>query len=562
MRQQRRAKDNQVALERAAEAEVVASPKSSEPVMTQSPAAPRTDDHVAALTERAIAGFLDAWRTHDLCLFSSLFAADGRFRNTPFAIEKVGPAAIDAYMDRVRTQTAFEGGYKVLGAADRTGSVRWHVSYRLLPRSEWPDDLADGPDWPPPESTALDPAQRVELAGLAIIRFDADSRIAQFEEAWHMQSVPSVAEVSAASLFQPLRLGAIPIANRIVMAPLTRARSGRERRPGALAVTYYRQRASAGLIVTEGTHVSEMAVGYADTPGIWRQDQIEAWAEVVRAVHDEGGRIVSQLWHVGRRSHSSLLPDGVSPVAPSAIAAKDQAYTYEGFQPMPIPRALEIEEIAGVVEEFASAAANARAAGFDGIELHAANAYLIDQFLRDGSNQRTDRYGGSIENRMRLLLEIVDAVANRIGPDRVGVRLSPFANRGGIFDRDPDKLFATVARALGERGLAYLHVGENVSDPHPEQMACEPRELFANMRKGFGGPYLANGGYDRETALAALTSGTADAVAFGQLFLANPDLVSRLRKDAALNPPLPQELWYGGGARGYVDQPRFLEAEA
>ena len=551
-----------MALEAVADTAVVSSPPSGEPPTSQPKSAPRAADSVAALTERAIAGFLDAWRTHDLSLFSSLFATEGRFRNTPFAIEKVGPAAIDAYMDRVRTQTAFEGGYEVLGAADRTGSVRWHVSYRLLPRAEWPDDLAGGPDWPPPESTALDPAQQVELAGLAVVRFDANDRIVDFEEAWHMQSAPSLAENSGAPLFQPLRLGVIPIANRIVMAPLTRARSGRERRPGALAVTYYRQRAAAGLIVTEGTHVSEMAVGYADTPGIWRQDQIEAWAEVVRAVHDEGGRIVSQLWHVGRRSHPSLLPGGVLPIAPSAIAAEDQAYTYDGFQQMPVPRALEIDEMAGVVEEFARAAANARAAGFDGIELHAANAYLIDQFLRDGSNQRTDRYGGSIENRMRLLLEIVDAVGSQIGADRVGVRLSPFANRGGIFDRDPYKLFVAVARALGERGLAYLHVGENTSAPHPEQLACEPRELFATMRSTFGGPYVANGGFVRETALAALTGGAADAVAFGQLFLANPDLVSRLQSDAALNPPLPQELWYGGGARGYVDQPRLAETGA
>lgn len=303
-----------------------------------------------------------------------------------------------------------------------------------------------------------------------------------------------------------------------------------------------------------------MAVGYADTPGIWRQDQIEVWSEVVRAVHDEGGRIVSQLWHVGRRSHSSLLPGGVLPVAPSAIAAKDQAYTYEGFQPMPTPRVLEIDEIAGVVEEFATAAANARTAGFDGIELHAANAYLIDQFLRDGSNQRTDRYGGSVENRMRLLLEIVDAVAGRIGADRIGVRLSPFANRGGIFDRDPYKLFSAVARALGERGIAYLHVGEATSPSHPDQVACEPAALFAAMRSAFDGPYVANGGYDRLTALAAITGGSADAVAFGQLYLANPDLVSRLRSDAALNQALSQELWYGNGARGYVDQPTLARA--
>ena len=530
--------------------------------MSPTATASRTEDDIAALTERAITGFLDAWRTHDLGLFSSQFAADGRFRNTPFAIEKVGQAAIDAYMDRVRTQFAFEGGYDVLGAADRTGSVRWHVSYNMLPRAEWPDDLAGGPDWPPPESTALDPAQRVELAGLAVIRFDANDQIVEFEEAWHMQSAKSLLQLSAAPLLQPLRLGAIQIANRIIMAPLTRARSGRERRPGALAVTYYRQRATAGLIVTEGTHVSEMGVGYADTPGLWRQDQIEAWAEVVRAVHGEGGRIVSQLWHVGRRSHPSLLPGGVLPVAPSAIAAEDQAYTYEGFQPMPTPRALEVGEIAGVVEEFASAAANARTAGFDGVELHAANAYLIDQFLRDGSNQRTDRYGGSVENRMRLLLEIVDALAARIGADRVGVRLSPFANRGGIFDRDPYALFPAVARALGERSIAYLHVGEATSAPHPEQVACQPAALFAAMRSAFGGIYVANGGYDRAAALAAISRGSAEAVAFGQLFLANPDLVTRLRTNATLNPALPQDLWYGNGARGYVDQPTLAEVGA
>ena len=520
----------------------------------------RPEIDVVGLTDRAIAGFLDAWRTHDLSRFSSLFAADGRFRNTPFAAEKIGASAIDGYMDRVRTQTDFEGDYDVLGAADRTGSVRYRVSYRLLPREAWPDDLAGGPDWPPPESTTLDPAERVEIAGLAVVRFDEDGAIAEFEEAWHMQSARG--EEEQAALFTPFRLGAIEAANRVFMAPLTRARSGRERRPGALAVTYYRQRAGAGLIVTEGTHVSEMAVGYADTPGIWRKDQVEAWAEVVRGVHEAGGRIVCQLWHVGRRSHSSLLPGGVLPIGPSAVAADDQAYTYGGFQPMPTPRALEIDEIAGVVEEFATAASNARAAGFDGIELHAANAYLIDQFLRDGSNLRTDRYGGSVANRMRLLLEIVDAVAAQIGADRVGVRLSPFANRGGIFDRDPSGLFSEAARELGARGIAYLHVGESVSDDHPEQLACEPAELFAAMRAAFAGPYIANGGYDRASALAAVTGGSADAVAFGQLFLANPDLAARFKRDAPLNSALPHALFYGAGAAGYVDQPSLDRSAA
>ena len=297
-------------------------------------------------------------------------------------------------------------------------------------------------------------------------------------------------------------------------------------------------------------------------PGIWRQDQVEAWTEVVRGVHEAGGRIVCQLWHVGRRSHSSLLPGGVLPGGPSAIAADDQAYTYDGFQPMPTPRALGTEEIAGIVAEFVTAAENARRAGFDGIELHAANAYLIDQFLRDGSNLRTDRYGGSVENRMRLLLEIVDAAAERIGADRVGVRLSPFSNRGGIFDRDPSQLFPAVARALGQRNIAYLHVGESTSPLHAEEAPCEPAALFAAMKAGFAGAYIGNGGYERQSALGAVAGGSADAITFGQLFLANPDLAARLAGNTELNPALSHEQYYGGGAAGYVDQPSLAPTAA
>ena len=355
-------------------------------------------------------------------------------------------------------------------------------------------------------------------------------------------------------MFQPTLLGAITLANRIVMAPLTRARSFPERRPGSMAVNYYRERSAAGLIVSEGTSVSPMSVGYADTPGLWRQDQVEAWAAVTRAVHEAAGKIVSQLWHVGRRSHPSLLPGEQLPVAPSAIAIDDRAYTYGGFQPMPMARALETHEVPGIIEEFAKAAANAHDAGFDGIELHAANGYLFDQFLRDGSNTREDHYGGSVDGRMTFLREVVDAIGARIGFDRIGVKLSPLHTSVGMDDRDPEALFIAASRMLGERRIAYLHIAGNVSPPTAHAKAINPRPLFAAMRQAFGRPYVANSGYTSASATAAISDGTATAVAFGKPFLANPDLVNRFRSHAALSPELPKEQWYGGGARGYADQ--------
>jgi len=509
------------------------------------------------LTNAVMADFLGAWRTHELERFSRWFGAQGRFLDTPFTPAKVGAQAVDAYMRMVRTQADFEGDYEVLGAGVRFGVAAWRVRYRVLPRAEWPADLAAGPEWRSFEALGFDLANgnRVEQAGLAVVRFDEQDRVADFREAWHTELGPAELARAALKLFEPVSLGALRLANRIVMSPLTRARSGPERRPGAIAVTYYRGRASAGLIVTEGTNVSEMSVGYADTPGIWRQDQVEAWAQVGCAVHEAGGCIVCQLWHVGRRSHPSLLPGGALPVAPSAIAADDLAYTYNGFQPMPTPRALGIKEIPGIVAEFARAAANAKAAGFDGVELHAANGYLIDQFLRSGANRRTDGYGGSVENRLRFLLEVVDAISGEIGADRLGVRLSPLFNRGGIFDLDPEALFVAAAEALGARGVAYLNVYEEVSPPADGQKPVEPDELFGHMRPAFRGAYVANGSYDRERAEAGIRSGTADAVAFGRPFLANPDLVARLRAGAPLAPELPKELWYGGGARGYAELP-------
>lgn len=508
------------------------------------------------LTAAVMADFLGAWRTHELGRFSRWFGAQGRFLDTPFTPAKVGPEAVDAYMRMVRTQADFEGSYEVLDAGARSGIASWRVAYRVLPKAQWPNDLSSGPEWRSFEALGFDLAHgnRVEQAGLSFIRFDDENHVAEFREAWQSELGPAEpAPAGQDRLFEPVALGAMRLDNRAVMAPLTRARSGRERRPGAIAVTYYRERAGAGLIVTEGTNISETSVGYADTPGIWREDQVEAWAQVTRAVHEAGGRIVCQLWHVGRRSHPSLLPDGLLPVAPSAIAADDLAYTYDGFQPMVAPRALAADEIAGIVADYATAAKNARHAGFDGVELHAANGYLIDQFLRSGANARADRYGGSVENRLRFLLEVVGAVSAEIGAARVGVRLSPLFNRGGIYDADPRALFTAAARALGKCGLAYLHVFEEASPPADGQVRVAPDELFAAMRTVFGGAYIANAGYDRERAERAIADGRAEAVAFGRPFLANPDFIARLRERAPLAPELPKDLWYGGGARGYAE---------
>ncbi|MDJ0944030.1 MAG: alkene reductase [Kiloniellales bacterium] len=359
-------------------------------------------------------------------------------------------------------------------------------------------------------------------------------------------------QTEAAVLFRPGRLGALTLPNRVIMAPLTRNRTGRDGVPGPLNVEYYRQRASAGLIITEATDISPQARGYPDTPGIHSRDQVEGWRRVTEAVHAAGGRIFLQILHTGRISHASLQPGGARPVAPSAIRPAGEAMTYDGLQPFGTPRALETQEITGIVADFRRAAENAEAAGFDGVEIHAANGYLLDQFLRDGSNRRDDAYGGSVENRARLLLEVVSAAAEVLGAGRVGVRLSPLNSFNDIRDGDPQGTFLRVAGLLAPMGLAYLHVVEG------DMTGQENAELdHGRLREAFGGPYIANNGYDRSRAIEAIAGGQADFVAFGSLFLANPDLPERFRRDAPLNTPI-RETFYGGDGRGYTDYP-FLE---
>jgi N-ethylmaleimide reductase len=325
---------------------------------------------------------------------------------------------------------------------------------------------------------------------------------------------------------------------------MTRSRADAVGNPTSIMAEYYEQRASAGLIISEGIVISPQGKGYPNTPGIFTDEQTSKWTRIVETVHDAGGRIFAQLWHVGRVSHPSLQPDGALPVAPSAIAATGQLYTPEGMKSFVVPRALGTGEIAGIVERFRQAAVRAKRAGFDGVELHGANGYLIDQFLRDGSNERTDRYGGSLENRTRFLLEVVEAVSSVFGAGRVGVRLSPLGSNQGMHDSAPQTTFEYTASALRPFGLAYLHVIETRSE------AFDWRAL----RSAFGGPYVANGGYDHESAAAAIIAGDADLVSFGAPFIANPDLVQRFRSGAQLNTG-DRATYYSGGARGYTDYP-------
>ena len=367
-----------------------------------------------------------------------------------------------------------------------------------------------------------------------------------------MSALPAIAAAeprSAAALFQPTRVGAIPVANRIVMAPLTRNRAVDGNVPSPLAATYYAQRASAGLLIAEATQVCPEGQGYIATPGIHSPQQVAGWKRVTHAVHAAGGRIVLQLWHVGRISHTSLQPGGGAPVAPSAIAARAKTFTAEGFVDVSTPRALRLDEIPALIESYRAAALNAIAAGFDGVEVHAANGYLIDQFLRDGSNRRDDAYGGSIENRTRLLAEVTAAVAAAIGADRVGVRLSPVSPFNDAADSQPQALFGRAVERLDALGIAYVHVIEGETGGR--------RDLpfdFAALRRRFRGTWIVNNGYDRDSAAATIAAGDADLVAFGRLFIANPDLVRRLRENAPLN-ALDTGTLYGGDAHGYTDYP-------
>jgi N-ethylmaleimide reductase len=351
-------------------------------------------------------------------------------------------------------------------------------------------------------------------------------------------------------LFSPATVGHLALPQRLVMAPMTRNRALPSLAPGPNAALYYAQRASAGLIITEATQVSDSAAGYVFTPGIYSPEQIAGWRHVTDAVHAAGGRIVVQLWHTGRISHPVMRPDGSTPVSASAIAAAGELITYDGPKPLPTPRALEIEEIAGIVEDFAHAARNALEAGFDGIEIHGANGYLVDQFLRDGANHRTDAYGGSIENRARFLLEIVDATSAAIGGHRVGVRISPANPFNSMSDSDPAALTRYVAAALDERQVMYLHLLE--APTTDDVTAVRPNTAIA--REWFSGVLIANAGYTAEAAETIIGRGDADLVAFGVPFLTTPDFVERARQGAPLNPPV-QGTFYGGDGHGYVDYP-------
>jgi N-ethylmaleimide reductase len=354
-------------------------------------------------------------------------------------------------------------------------------------------------------------------------------------------------------LFQPVTLGSLVLTNRIVMASLTRSRAGKGDAPGHMNAEYYRQRASAGLIVSEATNISQQGKGYAFTPGIYTDDQVAGWRIVTDEVHAASGLIFCQLWHVGRISHPSLQPGGGLPVAPSAVKAEGQAFTETGFQPFVTPRALETSELPGLVADYVHAAECAKRAGFDGVEIHAANGYLLEQFLRSKTNHRTDAYGGSVENRARLLLEVAAAVVGVWGGKQVGIRLSPVspANDMAGTAEEAQPIYDHVVAGMERLGLGYIHIIEGATQG--------PRDFapfdYAKLKSMFSGLYMANNGYDLGLAEAARASGAADLIAFGRPFITNPDLVERLRGGLALAPSSDKTHWYGGGAKGYTDYP-------
>lgn len=353
-------------------------------------------------------------------------------------------------------------------------------------------------------------------------------------------------------LFDLVTLGPYKLKNRVVMAPLTRSRADDAGRPGELQATYYAQRASAGLIIAEATNISAEAKGYIRTPGIFTDEHVKGWRLTTEAVHARGGRIYLQLWHVGRISHPDLQPGGALPVAPSAVRAEGQAFTHEGFKPLITPRALETDEIPRIVGDYAWAARLAVDAGFDGVEIHAANGYLLQQFLADKSNKRTDRYGGTIENRCRIVVEVVEAVTKVWGGgDRVGIRLSPLTRFGDIGDSNPEPVYLSLIEQLKPYALSYIHVieGDTGGERHP------PGGFdLQKLRGAFPGRYIANNGYTLELALEARARNLADLICFGRPFIANPDLVERLRSGAPLAEG-DQRTWYGGNAEGYIDYP-------
>lgn len=353
-------------------------------------------------------------------------------------------------------------------------------------------------------------------------------------------------------LFQPARIGDIDISNRIVMAPLTRSRADEPNGDitgSAMNIEYYRQRCGAGLIISEGTQVSPAGKGYMATPGIYSEAQVQGWKRITQAVHESGSKIVAQIWHVGRITHPDLT-GGVHPIAPSAIQPNVMAYTPKGKVNIPVPHALSNIEVKEVVQQFRQAAANAKRAGFDGIEIHGANGYLIDQFIRDGANQRTDEYGGSIENRCRFPLEVVDACVAEIGAGRVGIRLSPLTPFNDLTDSNPQAVFGHLVEQLNQRGIAFIHFIEGATGGSRDLEGFD----YAWARQTFKGAYIANNGYTRDMAMHAVASGHADAIAFGRLFISNPDLVARLKLNTRLNEPNPQT-FYTPGPVGYTDYP-------
>lgn len=363
--------------------------------------------------------------------------------------------------------------------------------------------------------------------------------------------------MATSKLFEPYKLGPITLSNRTVMAPLTRNRAVAGLVPNPLAVEYYSQRASAGLLITEASQVSQQGQGYQDTPGIYSKEQIAGWRKVTDRVHERGGRIFIQLWHVGRISHTSLQPNNGAPVAPSAVRAKTKTFVGGTFADVSEPRALELSEIPGIIDSFKRGAANALEAGFDGVEIHGANGYLLDQFAKDGTNKRTDAYGGSIENRAKLMLEVAKAVSAEAGAARTGIRISPVTPANDVSDSNPQPLFDHIVDGLNAEKLVYIHVIEGATGG--------PRDVapfdYASLRKRFDGTYIANNGYDLELANKVLAANEADLIAFGKLFISNPDLVERLRSGAPLNAP-DKATFYGGGAKGYTDYPALDRLDA
>jgi len=356
------------------------------------------------------------------------------------------------------------------------------------------------------------------------------------------------------TLFEPIRVGNIELDNRVIMAPMTRGRADDVGVQPAYAAEYYRQRASAGLIITEATNISPMAKGYIRTPGIYAAEQVEGWRRITDAVHARGGKISLQVFHTGRIALPDFLPDGARPVAPSAVKAKGQNYTDEGMKDFVAPRELTTDEVRQTVQDFASAARNAIDAGFDGVELHGANGYLVHQFLGTNTNLRTDQYGGSQENRARFLLEVLDAMSAAIGAERIGVKLSPSVPFNDMQDADAEEFYPFVIRKLNKRNLAYLHIGF-------EETPVTDINWHRKLRPLYRGVYFANGGFTRETGEKLLAGGDADAIVYGKLFLANPDLPERFERNAPLNEP-DQSTFYAPGEKGYTDYPTFERAAA